>query len=114
MLGTIMNKTVFSAFFVCLFFNAFSMDKNPCAKWVAMMKESCKTGTLNQQLAERLEEEAAKAGCRRVDLTESKNHKDLFKKAGALSQCPELLAVRGSFPVYNFENCQYTKFFKRK
>lgn len=90
------------------------MEKNPCAEWLAMMRQACKTGTLDAHHAAQLEKEAAQAGCRRADMVEHKDHKDLFKQAGAQSECPYMYAVRRGFPLYNYQKCHYTKFFDKK
>lgn len=89
------------------------METNPVTQWRTLMAQACKTGKLDRQALTQAETKAVEAGHRRTDMAEPKECKPFFDQAGAQSLCPRLLAVRrGFFPVYDYDNCQFTKFFE--
>lgn len=89
------------------FYNCFS-SQEPCRAWKEMMRNTCKTGVLNKLLETRAREQAKRDGCSTVYMTVPRNCESLLKQAGALAECPRLVAVVGSMPYYRFDQCSCT------
>lgn len=90
------------------------MDKNPCWAWTRALTVACKQGNLDSEKLKDAELRATKSGCTRVSMAESKDCKPFFDQAGAHAECPRLLAVNGSVPYYDYQKCNYSKFFESK